>query len=36
MGDACSNPTNEDGVYEMIMKNFKRHYNRFALFSVHG
>lgn len=26
MGDACSNPSDEDGVYEMIMKNFKRHY----------
>jgi hypothetical protein len=26
MGDACSNPTDEDGVYEMLMKNFNRHY----------
>ncbi|XP_054157517.1 uncharacterized protein LOC128955863 [Oppia nitens] len=26
MGDACSNPTDENGVFEMIMKNFKRHY----------
>ena len=26
MGDACSNPTDEEGVYEMLMKNFKRHY----------
>ncbi len=27
MGDACSNPTDENGVYEMIMKNFNRHYH---------
>lgn len=26
MGDACSNPQDEDGVYEMLMKNFDRHY----------
>lgn len=26
MGDACSNPADEDGVYEMLMKNFNRHY----------
>lgn len=26
MGDACSNPPDEDGVYEMLMKNFNRHY----------
>ncbi|RWS03227.1 peritrophic membrane chitin binding protein-like protein, partial [Dinothrombium tinctorium] len=26
MGDACSNPTDEDGVYEMLMKNFNRRY----------
>ncbi|RWS29662.1 hypothetical protein B4U80_02750 [Leptotrombidium deliense] len=26
MGDACSNPTDEDGVFEMLMKNFNRHY----------
>nr|XP_027205619.1 uncharacterized protein LOC113799218 isoform X1 [Dermatophagoides pteronyssinus] len=27
MGDACSNPSDENGVYDLIMKNFKRHYN---------
>lgn len=27
MGDACSNPTDENGVYTMLLKNFKRHYN---------
>ncbi|UXI21078.1 uncharacterized protein NH340_JMT07021 [Sarcoptes scabiei] len=27
MGDACSNPPDAKGVYELIMKNFKRHYN---------
>jgi hypothetical protein len=27
MGDACSNPLDEDGVYEMLIKNFNRHYN---------
>ena len=27
MGDACSNPSDEDGVYEMLMNNFNRHYN---------
>lgn len=26
MGDACSNPSDSDGVYKMIMKNFERHY----------
>jgi hypothetical protein len=26
MGDACSNPSNEDEIYDMIMKNFNRHY----------
>ncbi|XP_055921158.1 uncharacterized protein LOC129952548 isoform X4 [Eupeodes corollae] len=26
MGDACSNPSESDGVYKMIMKNFERHY----------
>lgn len=26
MGDACSNPDDADGVYELIMKNFNRHY----------
>ncbi|RWS12168.1 hypothetical protein B4U79_03702 [Dinothrombium tinctorium] len=26
MGDACSNPSDEKGVYEMLMKNFNRHY----------
>ncbi|CAG2166723.1 unnamed protein product, partial [Oppiella nova] len=26
MGDACSNPSDENGVYDMIMKNFQRHY----------
>ncbi|XP_074599997.1 uncharacterized protein LOC141854276 [Brevipalpus obovatus] len=27
MADACSNPTDENGVYNMLLKNFKRHYN---------
>nr|QFU95789.1 chitin deacetylase protein 5a [Tetranychus cinnabarinus] len=27
MGDACSNPSDEDGVYNMLLRNFKRHYN---------
>ena len=26
MGDACSNPSDENGVFDMIMKNFNRHY----------
>ncbi len=26
MGDACSNPSDEYGIYDMIMKNFNRHY----------
>lgn len=26
MGDACQNPTDEDGVHRMLMKNFRRHY----------
>lgn len=26
MGDACSNPMDEEGVFEMLMKNFNRHY----------
>lgn len=26
MGDACSNPPTQEGVYEMLMKNFNRHY----------
>lgn len=26
MGDACSNPSDADGVTKMIMKNFERHY----------
>lgn len=26
MADACSNPDTEDGVFEMLMKNFNRHY----------
>lgn len=26
MGDACTNPADEGGVYEMLMKNFNRHY----------
>ncbi|RWS23772.1 peritrophic membrane chitin binding protein-like protein [Leptotrombidium deliense] len=26
MGDACSNPSDEEGVHEMLMKNFNRHY----------
>ncbi|XP_031337495.1 uncharacterized protein LOC116166626 isoform X6 [Photinus pyralis] len=26
MGDACSNPSDAEGVYKMIMKNFERHY----------
>lgn len=27
MGDACSNPNEEEGVFKMLMKNFKRHYS---------
>ena len=27
MGDACSNPNEEDGVFKMLMKNFNRHYS---------
>jgi hypothetical protein len=27
MGDGCSTPPDEEGVYEMMMKNFLRHYN---------
>ncbi|KAI1289808.1 hypothetical protein HDE_08505 [Halotydeus destructor] len=27
MGDACSNPSDEDGVYQMLKRNFNRHYN---------
>lgn len=27
MADACSYPTDETGVYNMLIKNFKRHYN---------
>lgn len=26
MGDACSNPPDDDGVYKMLLKNFNRHY----------
>jgi hypothetical protein len=26
MGDACSNPPNAEGVYQMLAKNFERHY----------
>lgn len=26
MGDACTNPADESGVYEMLLKNFNRHY----------
>lgn len=26
MGDACSNPGTEEEVYEMLLKNFNRHY----------
>ena len=26
MGDACTNPSDEAGVYEMLIKNFNRHY----------
>lgn len=26
MGDACSNPSDADGVYKMLMKNFDRHF----------
>ena len=26
MGDACSNPQDEEGVHKMLMKNFNRHY----------
>lgn len=33
MGDACSNPSESDGVFKMIMKNFERHYtsNRYII-----
>lgn len=27
MADSCSNPSDEEGVYEMLLKNFNRHYN---------
>ena len=27
MGDACSNPSDSDGVFKMVMKNFDRHYS---------
>ena len=27
MGDACSNPPTAEGVYDMLAKNFERHYN---------
>ena len=27
MADACSNPSDAEGVYLMIMQNFQRHYN---------
>lgn len=27
MGNSCTSPTDEAGVYELIMANFKRHYN---------
>lgn len=26
MGDACSNPPTAEGVYQMLAKNFERHY----------
>ena len=26
MGDACSNPSDEAGIFTMLLKNFKRHY----------
>ncbi len=26
MGDACTNPSDEIGVYDMLLKNFNRHY----------
>ncbi|XP_037576499.1 uncharacterized protein LOC119458715 [Dermacentor silvarum] len=26
MGDACSNPADDEGVYKMLLKNFNRHY----------
>lgn len=26
MGDACSNPPDDEGVYKMLLKNFNRHY----------
>ncbi|XP_077550966.1 chitin deacetylase-like 5 [Haemaphysalis longicornis] len=26
MGDACSNPGDDEGVYKMLLKNFNRHY----------
>lgn len=27
MGDACSNPMDDEGVYQMLIKNFNRHYH---------
>ena len=27
MGDACSNPTDEESVYKMLLNNFHRHYD---------
>lgn len=27
MADACSNPPDAEGVYQMLAKNFERHYN---------
>lgn len=36
MGDACTNPPDEEGVYEMLIKNFNRHYkNNRAPFSLY-
>lgn len=37
MGDACSNPSDADGVYKMLLKNFERHFstNRYVLRTDH-
>ncbi|KAH9426742.1 chitin binding [Dermatophagoides pteronyssinus] len=36
MGDACTNPSDENGVYEMLIKNFNRHYkNNRSPFSLY-
>lgn len=35
MGDACSNPSNSDGVYKMLIKNFERHFTTNRYDSIH-